>query len=400
MSRETAATRRVGLIVLAAVALGAATVFVLGDRENLFTRKAPFKLYFESASGLAEGSMVQLDGVRVGNVDEIVLPRDMGEKMLEVRITIDARYAQRIRTNSQARIKTLGLLGDKYLELTSGTPDSDVIPRGGEIPAAPITNVERLAETGEDVAEKISQLVSQLTNIFGRIERGEGVLGKMLTDKETGDAVTADLQATLASLRATAESVQKSQGTVGRLLHDRQMADKLASSVDRLDKVLGATESGKGAVPALLNDEATKQRLDRILVNLESATGRLDKVAASLEPSDKDALAAKLIHDKEFGEKVANELETLLVNLRQVAEKLNKGNGSAARLINDETLARAIEDIVIGVNDSKFLKWLIQNRKKKGEEVRDEAGAPPATETVPPQPPPAGSGQPDRDRRR
>jgi phospholipid/cholesterol/gamma-HCH transport system substrate-binding protein len=385
MSRETAATRRVGMIVLAAVALGAATIFVLGDRQNLFKRKSAYQLHFESVSGLAEGSMVQLDGVRVGTVDEIVLPRDMGEKQLEVRLSIDARYAERIRSNSQARIKTLGLLGDKYLELTSGTPDAEVIPEGGEIPAAPQTNVEQLAETGEDVVQNISTLVSQLTGIFGRIERGEGVLGKMLTDEQTGDAVVADLQATLAAIRATAESVQKSQGTFGRLLHDREMADKLETSIEHLDRVLIATESGKGAVPALLNDEATKQRLDRILVNLERATDRLDQVAAALEPTDRDALAAKLIHDEEFGRKVAQELESLLTNLRQVAEKLNKGNGSAARLINDETLARAIEDIVIGVNDSAVLTWLIQNRKKTGEEVREgvEPGSPA------PAPPPA-----------
>ena len=50
MSRETAATRRVGMIVLVAVALGAATVFVLGDRRNLFTRKSQYTLHFEKGN--------------------------------------------------------------------------------------------------------------------------------------------------------------------------------------------------------------------------------------------------------------------------------------------------------------------------------------------------------------
>jgi phospholipid/cholesterol/gamma-HCH transport system substrate-binding protein len=382
MSRETAASRRVGLFVLVALALGAATVFVLGDRQNLFVRKNQYRLRFESANGLAEGSMVQLDGVRVGTVARIVLPADTGEKMLEVGISVDSRYAQRIREDSQARIKTLGLLGDKYLELTSGTPAAEVIPKGGEIPAAPTTNVDRLAETGEDVVESIGLMAHQLTSILGRIERGEGLLGKMILDKETGESVTTDINATLASIRKTVEGLEDRQGAVGRLLHDRELADRLVSAVERLDTVLGSAASGKGALPALLTDEATKQRMDKILANLDSATERLAKVAEGLD-GDSDALAAKLIHDQEYGRKIAQELEATLTNLREVAEKINRGDGSVSRLINDETLVRAIEDVIIGVNDSRFLSWMIQNRKKKGEEVRGKAAEEPSPTAEP-----------------
>jgi phospholipid/cholesterol/gamma-HCH transport system substrate-binding protein len=394
MSRETAASRRVGLFVLVALALGAATIFVLGDRQNLFVRKNQYKLRYERVNGLAEGSMVQLDGVRIGTVDKIVLPADTGEKMIEVKISVDARYGQRIRQDSQARIKTLGLLGDKYLELTSGTPEAEVVPKGGEIPAAPMTNVDRLAATGEDVVEDIRQIAHQLSSILGKVERGEGLLGRLLTDKEAGDKTGAELDATLASVRQAAEGLRDRNGPLGKLLYDRQMAAKLTSSVDRLERVLAATESGKGALPALLNDEATKQRLDQILANLDATTARLAKVTESLDRETSDALAVKLLNDEAFGRKVSQELEAMLSNLRQVAEKLNKGNGSAARLINDETLARAIEDIVIGVNDSRFLRWLIQNRKKKGGEVRDEAGAPEPPTTASEPPPAANPGLP------
>ena len=394
MSRETAASRRVGLLVLVALAVGAATIFVLGDKQNLFVRKNEYRLRYERVNGLAEGSMVQLDGVRIGTVDKIVLPSDTGEKMLEVRISVNARYGQRIRKDSEARIKTLGLLGDKYLELTSGTPSAEVIPKGGEIPAAKMTNVDRLAASGEDVVEDVRQIAHQLSQILGRVERGEGLLGQMLTDKETGDKVSADLAATAASIRQAADGLKEKNGPLGHLLYDRQMAAKLTSSVDRLDNLLATVESGKGALPALLNDEATKQRLDQILANLDSTTARLAKVTESLDKSGSDALAAKLLNDEEYGRKVSQELQATLSNLRQVAEKLNKGQGSAARLINDETLARAIEDIVIGVNDSRFLKWLIQNRKKKGQEVREGTGTEPTAPSADEPPPATNPGLP------
>jgi len=90
--------------------------------QNLFTAKTRYLVRLVSVSGLQVGSQVQLNGVNVGSVERIVLPVDMGENLLEVWISVDSRYEQRIRRDSVARIKTLGLLGDKYVELTSGSP--------------------------------------------------------------------------------------------------------------------------------------------------------------------------------------------------------------------------------------------------------------------------------------
>lgn len=384
-SKESNAARRVGLLVLAALAVGLATLLVLGDRQQLFVSKNRYKIRFQNVNGLSEGSTVQLSGVKVGSVSRIVLPDDMGERLLEVRIEVDARHAQRIREDSVARIKTLGLLGDKYLELTSGSPATAEIPPNGDIPAAPITDVDRLAATGEDVVNNVSRISSQLTNILGKLERGEGLLGKMLMDEETSDKVTTELDATLLAVRKVAEGLDDRRGVIGRLVHDRALADRLASAIERLDALLVKAESGDGLVPALLSDLEQKERFDHALASVDRAATRIADVAEGLERAGNDALVPKLLSDEEYGRKVSGEIDRLLENLRTISEKINEGDGSAARLVNDETLVRALEDVVIGVNDSVFLRKLIQNRKRKGEEVRKSAPAPlpPAAEPSP-----------------
>lgn len=373
MSREIAAARRVGLVVLAAVAVGFGALIVLGDQQNLFTRKNVYRIRFVNVSGLAVGSSVQLNGVNVGSVQRIHLPEETGEQRLVVRISVAARYADRIRQDSMARIKTLGLLGDKFIEVTSGSPAAEVIPPDGEIPVAPMTDVDRLAAAGEDVVNNVARISAQLVDILGRLERGEGLLGKLLLDKDAAESVSASLDATLTSLRKAADGLSDRQGAVGRLLHDRETGAKIADSISRLDALLEKAESGRGPLPALLDDAATKERLDRILANLDRTSGHLATVAASLDRADSDAFAAKLLGDEEYGKKIAAELEALLTNLRQVAEKLNKGDGSAARLLNDPSFAQALDDIVVGVNDSKLLRWFIRNRQKKGIERRYDA---------------------------
>jgi len=373
MSRESVAARRVGLLVLVALTIGIAALAILGDRQNLFVRKNHYSVQFERVSGLAVGSSVQLNGVNVGSVERVVLPVDMSAQTLEVRVAIDARYAERVREDSEARIKTLGLLGDKYLEVTSGTPAAPVVPDGGNIPAAPLTDVDQLAATGQDVVEDIARIANQLTRILGGIERGEGLLGKLLTDKETGEQLTEKLDSTLDAVRGAAQGINDRHGAVGRVLHDRELADRLASAVERLDAVLAKADSGDGALPALLSDGEMKARLDRILEHLDATTEHLAGIAGKLDKDGSGALATRLIEDEEFGRQVSSELTALLRNLREVAEKLNKGDGSAARLLNDPAFADAIQDILVGVNDSRMLRWLIRNRQKKGIERRYDA---------------------------
>ena len=165
-------------------------VFLIGEQSNLFSRKNHYVIYFPSVSGLNEGNPVQLNGVEVGTVKDIVLPTDAEATEIKVVIEVDQRYAARIREDSMARIKTLGLLGDKYVELTTGSTDTAPIPPGGVIPAAPPTNVDKLVASGEDVMDNVVQISADLRDILRRMEEGEGLLGELTTESETGERVT------------------------------------------------------------------------------------------------------------------------------------------------------------------------------------------------------------------
>jgi phospholipid/cholesterol/gamma-HCH transport system substrate-binding protein len=368
MSPEPAAARRVGLLVLAAVTVAAVAVLLIGDRQNLFHSRNHYFVRWVSVSGLREGSQVQLNGVHVGSVERIELPTDTGTDLITVWISIDERYQKRLRADSVARIKTLGLLGDKYVEVTSGSPAAEMIAENGEIPAAAQTNVDQLAEAGEDVMNNVVAISHDLATILGRMERGEGILGELTTEVEPGRKVTSEMLDTLRSLRQAAEQIGNGQGVVPRLLNDPVLADRLSASADRLDVFLAKAEQGQGLLPSLLTDTEQRDRFARVLDNLDHATARLADATEKLESSD--AFIGRLLHDQAYGRQVTDELERLLKHLASVAEKLDQGDGSAARLLNDPTIAQSIEDIVVGVNESKLLRWLIRNRQKQGIEKR------------------------------
>ena len=380
MSRDARALRRVGALLLAALAVAAFAIFMIGDRQNLFRRKVHYFVKFDTVGGLQEGSQVQLNGVNVGTVYDIVLPRDMGESQLEVWMSVDARFAQRIRQDSMVRIKTLGLLGDKYIDVTSGSPDHPEIPPDGEIQAAPSTDVDRLAAAGEDVMNNVVSISHQLATILARMERGEGLLGELTSNGEPGQRkVTVEILGAVEDLRGLIQKLETGRGTLPRLISDPTLADKLEGSATHLETVLSQAESGQGMLPALLNDPATKERLDHLLDRLDQVGNDLAQVTAGLK--EQQALLPKLLLDKDYGREVAGELHELVKSLSSVAAKLDHGEGSVGKLINDPAFYQSLHEIVVGVNDSKFLSWLIRNRHKAGIEKRIqelESATPPA----------------------
>lgn len=364
MNPERRRELRVGLFVALALVLLSALVVVLGDEQNLFTPKARYTVHFRDVSGLRAGSSVHLNGVQVGRIESIVLPTDTGERLLEVRIAIDRRYTQRVRLDSLARIKTLGLLGDKFLEITSGSPTSVEVPIHGEIRAAEATNVDRLVASGEDVMDNIVTISHSLDAILARAERGEGVLGQLLRTPASGANVGDEAVATLRSVRQAADEIASGKGALHRLTSDRALADRLASAVERLDRVLAKTEAGDGLVPALLDDRHLRERFDNTLARLSQAADDLAATTAALRQGD--ALLPRMVHDEAWGREVTDELRLLVRTLREVAEKLDRGDGTAARLINDPSVAEALDDILVGVNESHLLRWLVRNRQKAG----------------------------------
>lgn len=375
--RDRKFTLRVGLLVLVAMAALAFGVFLIGEQNNLFRSMNSYTVELESVTGLQAGNPVQLDGVDVGRVSEIILPIDPADTKLSVEIAVDSRYAARIRGDSVARIKTLGLLGDKYVELSSGTPEAEVLPDGGEIPASPPTNVDQLISSGEDAVENFVGISVSLSKILERLERGEGMLGELmvpLPEAPTGPPLYESLPGTLASLdrigRQLDTSLQSGEGPLPRLLNDRAMGIRLARTIERLDRLTETFEGGDGLVPALLHDAETKERFQATLTNLETTSEQLIQTTAKLDQAE--GLLPRLLYDDEYADELTGQIEDLIENLNRVSGQLAEGDGTAGRLLQDDSVYEAVQDILVGIDENRLLRWLIRNRQKKGIEVRYE----------------------------
>ena len=408
---------RVGLVILAAMVVLAVGIFVLGSKSNLFKHKTHYYTELGSVSGLKRGSPVQLDGVDVGTIERVILSEDPRKTEIRVWIRLDEAYEGRIRgpldaagirkdlVPSRVRIKTIGLLGDKYIDINSGSAAYPPIPEDGKIPAAQPTNVDALIASGEGVMDNVVEITHSLNTILGRMEKGQGLLGQLTSDSPEGRRLLDSLTGAADSLNRITNQVENGKGLIPRLLNDRAMGDQLAQSLDRFQGLLDQAQHGPGLLPGLLNDPAGRAEFNDTLTSLHQVAKDLQGFTAGLD--DSDALLPKLVKDKEYGREISGQIRQLVRSLNNVAAKIDRGDGTAAKLINDPKIYDAVNDIVVGVNQSKVLRWLIRNRQKKGTDKRyddtkkaieSSGGTPPPLDKTPdgddPAPPPAAPPSP------
>ena len=111
-----------------------------------------------------------------------------------------------------------------------------------------------------------------LRNILARMERGEGILGKLTVDTPEAQSIIDSVRGTVEAMEAIADKIDKGDGPLPRLINDAELADRVDTSLARLESVLAKVDEGEGALPKLLNDPATAKQVDDTLAELHQAS--------------------------------------------------------------------------------------------------------------------------------
>ena len=304
---------RIGAFILVALGVFLAIVYLLGARARYFESKYDLVAEFTEVGGLIEGATVRLAGVQIGRVTSVVLPPQPGGRV-RVTMTVARRFQDRIRGNSEARISTQGLLGDKIVEITMGLPDATPLGPSQTLASQDPQEMSRMFAEGAGTLKSINELVSTLRAAADRLDKG---------------GAFDDIGAAARSARRITDEVEKGKGWLHVLVYEEPEA------LRRLNGLLGSTqqliaraESGESAVGVLLSKDSGKSA--RALLAALDALGR-----AASSPGPGDGLLPALLFDPEY-RPVARDLQVLAKNFRDVSEKLARGEGLLGGLLQGE----------------------------------------------------------------
>jgi phospholipid/cholesterol/gamma-HCH transport system substrate-binding protein len=308
--------RVAGLILLAIAVLGAAAI-TLGKAANLFTKRYELVVFLPAANGLRPGGSVTLAGQLVGTVKEIeFLPVDFDTtRNLRILAKVDRRVRDQIRRDSEAKLRTMGLLGDKVLDISPGTPRFAVLQPGDTIRVAPAMDYEAILAKAATAVDDVVGLTKDLRAVTGGLARGQGTVGQLLTNRAMYDQLTS----AMGRANALFAGLQNPNGTFGRMMNDPALYVKMTSAVASLDSTLTALNSSQGSMGRLLRDTTLYANLTGIAESADSLMKMM---------SSDQGLVGKLLADQSLYDqlnKLTTDLGSMLADVRRDPKRYTKG---------------------------------------------------------------------------
>lgn len=235
---------KVGIFVVIILFLFGVGIFAIGSHQKYFQRQYTLWASFSNIKGLIVGAPVRLAGLTVGRVNAILFPDDLTAKTVTVELKINKSVQKRIRDDSIASIQTMGLLGDKYVEISLGSPNHGVLADEFRIKSLDPLDLMEYATKLEETIDAVNTILIDVKAISGQIRGGQGLLHAILYDPAGGELVN---------------NLAVASGSAGDLMKD------LSSAAKSIDNIVKKVERGEGSLGGIINDPTVYEDLKVIL---------------------------------------------------------------------------------------------------------------------------------------
>jgi phospholipid/cholesterol/gamma-HCH transport system substrate-binding protein len=197
MSREF----RLGLFIVITLGILVTGVFLIGSKQALFHSTYRVNANFRNVTGLTPGADVRVGGIQQGTVRRIDLPKRPDG---DVSVVMDLRSETRdvVKRDSLAAIKSEGMVGDKYVEISFGSPEGQGLKDGDTLKSEPPVDISdlfnkanQILDTTQTAIKNVQDTAANMTSITSKIDKGQGTAGALINDKtmykEANASVTA-----------------------------------------------------------------------------------------------------------------------------------------------------------------------------------------------------------------
>jgi len=252
--------------------------------------KVYYRVRFKYVGGIEVGSMVRLGGMAIGKVVDINFPED-GDSRIELMLEVKEDYP--IRRDSKAILTTIGIMGSNYVEISTGSSDSEVLPPGTLIPSEDVTAFAQMTGPISEISEKLSELLTSVNDLFNPENRE-------------------NLSATLANLNRMME----------------QSSDNMYEVMANLNNISIQLKETLSQIHTLVvrSDTVLYENMTALNEVLNSTKGLLTNLNRTMQDVDKALLA----NSNDYFEIIKN-LNTLTQNIEEFSQAIKEQPWSLVR---------------------------------------------------------------------
>ncbi len=235
-------------VVAAAALLILGTISALLTGGTLLEPKTKLYLFVPDATGVGPDSPVRVDGIGVGKVSAVELSgSSQPDRVVRVTLTVERGRLPSITVDSTAQATSDNLIGDKFIDVQSGTSEKHLGP-GGEIHFKSSTELMKSIDLSQ-----FQQPLRDIQALLDEIEKGESPLGQFVMT----DTLYNDVRKKIFDLERAAQAALQNTSAAGQALNTDALYRQVLDPLHKLDDGLSKFQSGQGSGAALLAD--TKQ---------------------------------------------------------------------------------------------------------------------------------------------
>lgn len=297
---------KLGVFVITGLLLFIVAIYLIGERQNMFSKTFTISANFNNVNGLMQGNNVRYSGINVGTVKAISM---LNDSTINVIMVIEEKMVQHIKKDAIATIGTDGLVGNMIVNIIPGNGNTTVVSQGDIIKSYTKIGTADMLNTLNVTNENAALLTAKLLDITNSITNGDGTISMLINDPEMANSLKetifnlkyASIEAnkTIREVNTLVESIDLNESVAGVLLKDSIQAEQVKNSIanlnessqdikkviKNLDEVLLNIKDGKGAFNYLSNDEEFVKNLEETIKNINEGTDKFNQNMEALKHS-------------------------------------------------------------------------------------------------------------------
>ncbi len=246
---------KLGIFVVIGTVLILIASYLIGNRQNMFTRNFTISAVFNNVNGLQVGNNVRFSGINIGTVDRLQMENDT---TIYVFMKVEEKMQKFIKRNAIATIGSDGLVGSMLVNIVPGTGEAPMVEDGDQLESYSKIGTQDMLNTLNITNENAALLTSDLLQVTQSLTQGKGTLGRLLNDTIMAN----DLSKTIKNLKYSSQKVN--------------------NTLDELQKAVRSLENEDNIAGVLLSDSISASKLRHIIENLENSSEQINKVTEDL----------------------------------------------------------------------------------------------------------------------
>ena len=226
MSKKIWVRVKIALFIIFGLTILSSYLIVIGNYQSIFSRTSQYKILITNAKGLFKGTPVTINGLKAGRVHKINLKDD--QLIVFVKVKIELSYM--VNNTSKASLKTEGVLGDRYVSITTDDSKADPLPVNSVIPLTKDQNISHLFSSDSELVVGVTRFFKEASSLLENLNKSEDEnLAESLkeiskqTKKFLSDDKNRDVKNILKHTLSILRKIDKGQGSLGALVNERSL---------------------------------------------------------------------------------------------------------------------------------------------------------------------------------